>query len=172
MTALRQAHSPAPDQRVVSFRARNASTLQRYLEDTLLDEPVQIYFATDRSPMYAGLPLSLAIEQACKAMRNAGGRSIEQVLLGEVRTALVALQMFDAALSSCAPPVSEPRIELLLNDTSESVGLRIEQAEETVIVTPGTFIHATYNFTTSEAVSHPGSWFRPTEESIEAELLN
>lgn len=172
MQSLREAHSPRPGQKVVSFKARNATSLQRYLEETLLDEPVQIYFTTDATPMLAGLPISMAVDQACAALRVGSGRPVQEALDGEVKTALIALQMFDAAINTCSPPVHEPRIEVLLNDTLETVGLRIPQQVEAVIVTPGTFIHATFNFAISEAVSHPGSWFRLSDEAVESELLN
>lgn len=172
MAALREIHTPNRKSKVVPLKKRTLTGLQKYLDAALLEEEVQIYFASQSMPKFTGMPISHAVEQACKALVIREGRSVDQVMQEEVRTALMALQMFDAALDSCTPPVGEPSIELILGDAVETIGLRIPQEAGTVIVTPSSFMHPTFTFTTSEPVGHPGSWFRPTDEELEAELLN
>ncbi len=169
---FRTAFTPRSEEKVVSIRRQDGISMGSFLATSLLSEPVQIYFIDKAHATNTGAPISHAIREACDLMPIGQGPDLDRFLENEGKVAVLALQLLDAAIPNIKDGSAEPRIEVIGTESHFQIGLRIAQGRSSILVTPGNFLIDTLNFTTSEPVQHPGSWFQIPQSEIADELLN
>ncbi len=169
---FRSALTRRSGEKVVSIRRHDGVSMPSFLSASLLNEPVQIYFIDKTYAMNTGAPISQAIREALSLMPDGQGADLDRFLENEGKVAVLALQLLDAAIPNIQDGSAEPRIEVIGTESHFQIGLRIAQGRSSILVTPGTFLVDTLNFTTSEPIQHPGSWFQIPQSEIADELLN